>query len=101
MLRHQKIIYWLWLKLALGDSSTKTYKIYNEFGDIEVIYKAGPESYKDLKFLNDDNLRALCDKNTAKAHETYCLCDANNIDIVTIEDDDYPGMLKHLDTPPL
>lgn len=95
-----KIILWLWLKIALKDRSVKTYKTYNAFGDIEKIYNASESEYKALSFLKDDDIEALMNKNTQSAIYTFRLCETNHIGIVTIDQDRYPDLLREIDIPP-
>ena len=66
-----KIILWLWLKIALKDRSVKTYKTYNAFGDIEKIYNASESEYKALSFLKDDDIEALMNKPIEELKELY------------------------------
>lgn len=97
---NEKHVIWIWLKTALNDRSLKTYKTFSAFGSIETVYAAGEKELEAIKFLDDNDKKALLDKDLSEAQKTYRLCSSNNIGITTIEDDDYPELLKEIDNPP-
>lgn len=96
----KKILLWLWLKIALNDNTTKTYKLYKQYCDIQKIYELVPTEIEDIPFLKDEDKAALLNKNIAKANETLFLCRSNSIDIITIDDDRYPKQFLNIYSPP-
>lgn len=93
-------ILWIWLKTALNDRSLKTYKIYKAMGNINSIYSCTEKDLENLGFLTDKDKNMILDKDLTAATQTYRLCKANSIGITTIEDEDYPELLKQIDNPP-
>ncbi len=93
-------ILWIWLKTALNDRSLKTYKIYKKLGNIQSIYSCTVKDIDSLEFLTDKDKSMLLDKDLSSANQTYRLCKSNSIGITTIEDDDYPKLLREIDNPP-
>ncbi len=93
-------ILWIWLKTALNDRSLKTYKIYKKLGNIQSIYSCTVKDIDSLEFLTDKDKSMLLDKDLSSVNQTYRLCKSNSIGITTIEDDDYPKLLREIDNPP-
>lgn len=96
----KKTLLWLWLKLALNDNTTRTYKLYKEYGDIQKIYALGPAEIENIPFLKDEDKAALLNKNITKANEILFLCRSNSIDITTIDDEHYPKPFLDVYSPP-
>lgn len=97
---NEKHILWIWLKAALNDRSLKTYKTYTHFKSIDAVYGAAEKELEKLKFLDNNDIKALTDKNLDEAQKIYRLCSSNSIGMTTIDDDDYPELLREIDNPP-
>lgn len=93
-------VIWIWLKTALNDRSLKTYKTYQEFKSIDAVFSADKNVLERLNFLDEKDRDALLNKDLCEAQKTIRLCESNNIGIVTIDDNNYPALLKEIDNPP-
>lgn len=88
---------WMWLKNIFPYTDAEVYKLLEIFGDIEEIY------YADVfdKFNFKANIkRKLSDKGLLKVYQTLNWCSALNVNIISIEDDEYPEPLRHIFEPP-
>ena len=99
-MNEKRVLLWLWLKIALNDSSAKTYKLYSEFGDITKIYELGPSELAEIDYLNDNDKSAMLNKNISEANETLFLCISEKIAIITIDSEEYPESLLNVYSPP-
>ena len=93
-------VLWIWLKTALNDLSLKTYKTYSMCGGVEAVFNAGKKEIEKLEFLDYKDKKALLNKDLSKAQQTYRICSSNGIGITTLDDDDYPKLLREIDNPP-
>lgn len=90
----------IWLKLALDDSSTKTYKVFKHFGDFEKVHEASYEELKEIPELKEKEIEALMNKDLHEAGNVAQVCTENFIEIITITDERYPKSLLELNCPP-
>ena len=90
----------IWLKLALNDNSSKTFKIYNHFKDTKKLFEGSIEEYSKICTLNDKDKENLLIKNLSTAYDVLQTCINNNIDIIPIMDQRYPRALADIDNPP-
>lgn len=90
---------WLWLLLVMQPYNAKTMQIVEHYGDV----RAAAEAVRDGKCERLD----AAERDRAKAIRSRDVsaliaeCEANNIRIVTIEDDEYPPLLKSIYSPPV
>ncbi len=94
-------ILWVWLKLALDDSSIKLYQLYKNFNSISELYNT-IENTDLSKFgnLRENEIQALKNKDLTNARKIVEICEINNIKMVSIEDDNYPEFLREITYPP-
>ena len=91
---------WIWLKLAVNNSSSKAYKLYEHFKDIKLIYEAGPKEFEQVKGIEKFDICKLLNKDLYESQETLLLCQKNQIDIIPIDDERYPALLREIKQPP-
>lgn len=94
-------ILWLWYTEKKTITKKIKYNLFKYFGNIEDIYNASRNDYKNVGFLSDKDIDCLCDKDLKDYELISELYAKNNVKLVSIEMDEYPSLLKHLSTPPL
>lgn len=95
-----KTLLWVWLSLHMKQGTHVYHYLLEEFGDIEAIYNCEDNDIKDLPWLYDNQKSKILDKTLDKAKEVIRWCERANVNIVTLEDDNYPETLKDIDTRP-
>lgn len=98
------ILYWMWLKSMPGVGSVTMMNLYNSFGSIEKVYMN-----KDVKRYSfvDKIKPSIADrlaqnKDLSEIERLLDYMRESDIKYITIEDDDYPKMLKEIyDYPPV
>lgn len=91
-------LYWLWLTLKDKLSYRDIELLINKFGDPLSIYDI--EDEKELNEFSAKVRKLVMDKSLDRAVSVYKRTKALNSRVVTIEDDEYPPMLRHIDEPP-
>lgn len=97
---NNKTILWIWTKLAVNDSSVKLSKLYKKYKDVEAIYNLSQQEIIECSFLDDDSKARLMTKSLDKAEKLKAECDVRNIKIITIDDENYPTLLRDIPIPP-
>lgn len=97
---NNNVLFWIWLKLALDDKVTKVFKTYQHFKTIENAYNCTQSDLEDLDFLTDFEKSALLVKDLSVAQNIVRRCQASNIKIITVDDDNYPNSLKQINSYP-
>lgn len=91
--------YFLWLTTRKGFQPAETWAVLQFFGTPERAYYAAPEEY-DLLGLPAGKQAALLDKDLSEAEDILAQCERLHINIMTIQDADYPERLGQIDDPP-
>ncbi len=91
-------ILWLWIKEALNFNNKKTLQLISTFGSVFVVFDS--KGFSGISFLTKTELSALSKKNLQSAWEIYGDCQENQIQILTLDDPDYPPLLKEIENPP-
>ncbi len=91
-------LYWLWLTLKDKLSYTEIESLINKFGDPLTVYDI--EDKNVIKEFSDKVQKIIMDKSLDRAVSVYKRVEALNSRIVTIDDEEYPPMLRHIDSPP-
>lgn len=93
--------YWVWLS-ALQQVRPRAKKLLLErLGGARGVYFARQEDYERIEFLNDNERRALCNKNIDAARRIITSCADREIRIITLKDAAYPLRLAEIYAPPL
>lgn len=88
---------WIWAKEILNNNK-KLLRLVEHCGSIEAVYQC--EDFSTATFLNDKEQKALAQKNLRSAWEIYGECETHQIGILTLEDPQYPALLKEINNPP-
>lgn len=91
---------WLWLLLVMQPYNPKT---------IEILAQCGGDATAASRMIRDGNIPFLNDKEKLRAKEVRMgaikpiveLCRENDIRIVTLDDDEYPELLRNIVNPPI
>ena len=98
------ILYWMWLKSMPGVGSVTMMNLYNSFGSIEKVYMnedANRYSFVDKIKPSVANMLAQ-NKDLSELERLLDYMRESDIKYITIEDNDYPKLLKEIyDYPPV
>ena len=96
----KRLLYYIWLgeKLNAGSVSPKILLEYWNC-DIEKIYNASKEDYKELG-INKKDIEKLCDKDLTNAKRYYEYCAKQRVGILCYDSSYYPERLKNIKNPP-
>jgi len=86
----ESVIYYLWLSLKAGTSTSEFCELLEEYGSSEDIYN-----------MNFDSDNILSDKDLTYAQKEYDKCCEEKVCIVSYTDEIYPQSLREIDNPPL
>ena len=95
MINVEEKIYWIWLSLIQGLGSIKKQKLLEFYKTPRKIYQAKQKDLLKIPKINSkdvENILNRNNKNQVYMHIEYM--QKNNIDIITIEDKNYPQSLK-------
>lgn len=91
-------LYWLWITLKDKLSYNDIEKLINKFGNPLNVYDI--EDVKELKEFSNKIKEQIMDKSLDRAVSVYKRTEELDSRVVTIEDDEYPPLLRHIDEPP-
>ena len=91
---------WLWLLLVMQPYNPKTNQILSRYGG---------DATKASIAIRDENLSCLTENEKRRAAETrngaimrvLKICEENGISIITLDDGEYPPLLKDIENPPI
>ncbi len=96
----ESVKYWLWLTVKVGLNHKKIKALLDTFQTVEGIFRAKPNQFLPLKFLSDSEMNLLSNKDLSGLDAFLDVLHKNSVKIVTIDMDEYPGMLKYITDPP-
>ena len=94
--------YWIWLSLLPNLGSKKKQALLKLFKNPEVIYHAKEKELLQIKGMGEKTIQYMLDqtiKDGLEKHIDYMI--KNDIDIISIQDEEYPKMLKEIYDPPI
>ena len=91
-------LYWMWLTLKSSVNAGTAAALLDRFGKAEEIYKS--KSYSDIQGIGKEALEQLADKSLDAAEKIAERIDEIGGYILTIEDEDYPMLLRNISDPP-
>ena len=94
-----KYVYWIWLRLALKGDVKLMYALWKVAGSAENIYRAD-RSLLEHWGVSDRRQKDLLDKNLDKSNNIFGICQQFGLEILCIDDADYPEQLLQLSIPP-
>ncbi len=92
--------YWLWLSLALYQSSSKITSLLEKFNTPLDIYNADEADFYQIENINQKNIERLCDKRLIFAEKIMDECRKKGIRIMTFDSPYYPKLLANIFDPP-
>lgn len=92
-------VYWIALQDILGYGSNKIVEVLENFEDVSALFDKST-SFDKLRFLGEKNLKKFKSYNLKNAESVIEYCERKNIQIVTIDDEKYPIILKRIKNPP-
>ncbi len=90
---------WLWLLLVMQPYNENTMKLVEHYGGPLAAAQAIRDG-KCVQLTAEERARAISVRNKA-VDDVIKTCEENNIRIVTIEDEEYPELLKQIYNPPI
>ncbi|MBQ8908275.1 MAG: DNA-processing protein DprA [Clostridia bacterium] len=97
----ENVRYYMWLAKALGIPSKSVSPLLERFKTAKAVYNASAEEIRACSFLSKAEKQKLADKSLEPIERDFVYCDAQNVGILTYEDEDYPDTLRKIETPPL
>lgn len=90
---------WLWLLLVMRPYNERTVQIVERYSDV----RAAAEAIRDGKCdkLSDDERERAAAIRSREVNAIISQCESNDIRIVTIEDEEYPALLRDIYAPPV
>ena len=92
--------YWIWLATRQGASPVRTLRVLEQFGSPERAYFADPGEYGLLADIPDKLRAALADKSLAEAERILGECERLGLQVLTLQDAEYPERLRQIPDPP-
>lgn len=92
-------LYWIALQNILGYGANEIWDILRNFDDVSELFEKTIRC-SDVKFLSDKKFKKLKAYDLKKAQSVIDYCDRKNIEIITVEDEKYPIVLKRIYNPP-
>lgn len=93
--------YWLWLNTRKGVGQRGILRLLDYFGSPERVYFALREDFEPIAGLSAQTVDSLMDKSMEESDAILGRCDELGVQIMTIQDSDYPERLRQLDDPPV
>lgn len=96
-----KLLY-TWLNSIESITPAKKNELLRHFGDIEALYNASPDDYKEIGIKSDmAPMQALSNKTLIFAESEISRAEDMGITLITQKDDRYPSSLLNLYDPPI
>ena len=94
--------YWIWLSLIKGLGAKRKVMLLEKFKDPSVIYNLKEKDFLRIKGIGEETIRNLLDEKIKQNIDKHInFMKKNNIDIISINDENYPKMLKHIYDSPI
>lgn len=90
---------WLWLLLVMLPHNDRTMKLVEQYGDVRTAAEAVRDGKCEL--LTDEEHERAARIRSREVNALIAECESNAISIITIEDDEYPELLKDIYAPPV
>ena len=94
--------YWIWLSLLPNLGSRKKQELLKRYEDPEAIYQLEEKELSQVQGIGEKTIKNVLDKNIrdrVEKHMEYMI--SNSIDIISIQDPEYPPILKEIYDPPI
>ncbi len=90
---------WLWLLLVMNPHNPKTLALLEHFGSADILARAIRDG--ECEGLSDSEKQRAVNTRTREVRQIMEECGAHNIRIVTLDDAEYPSLLKNIYSPPI
>ncbi len=90
---------WLWLLLVMNPHNPKTSALLEHFGSADALARAIRDG--ECEGLSDSEKQRAVNTRTREVRQIMEECTAQNIRIVTLDDIEYPSLLKNIYSPPI
>ena len=95
-------IYWIWLSLIKNIGSIKARKLLERYKSPQIIWNLNKKILVEVEGIGEKVAESILDKEYRKNIDNYILeMQKQNIGIITIEDEEYPQLLKNIYDPPV
>lgn len=91
---------WLWLLMVMAPHNPKTTLILSQF---DYNAKAAAQAVRDgeIPFLSEEEQRRAAEIRSGAVQSVLAVCEENNVDIITLDDERYPKLLRNIENPPI
>ena len=93
-------LYRLWAAAAFGPASKTLCELNENFDDPESLFSAVREDGELRSRMSPEALRSVDGVSLSAAESIMELCEKKNMKIVTIDEEEYPSLLRHIYNPP-
>ena len=94
--------YWIWISYIKGLGIHKLNNLLKKYSSLDKIYKLKKEELVEIKGISNNLAQNITNINIkANINNVINYMQKNFIDIITIEDNDYPKILKQIYDPPI
>ncbi|BED92368.1 MAG: DNA-protecting protein DprA [Candidatus Paraimprobicoccus trichonymphae] len=93
-------IYWIWLQQSLNYGNNKIRTVKLLYKNIQDFYNAGEHEWKLCGCFANKEISSLKFENLEKAKRILDRCSVLNYKVITIENENYPELLKNIVNPP-
>ena len=97
---NEKTVYWIWLQQALRYNNLKIKYIMNLYEDIERFYILGENEWRLLGIFTNSDIESLKKVSIEKAKIILNNCTRIGCEVVAIDDERFPYLLKQIEDPP-
>ena len=97
---NEKTVYWIWLQQALRYNNLKIKYIMNLYEDIERFYILGENEWRLLGIFTNSDIESLKKVSIEKAKIVLNNCARIGCEVVAIDDERFPYLLKQIEDPP-
>lgn len=97
----ENLTLWVWLSEKCAPDTPLFSVLYHTFGSVEDIYYATEEDLEGVYGIKDNQIKALCDKDTKSAEGIIRTCKIKNIGILPYNDELFPSRLRTIKNPPV
>lgn len=92
--------YYLWLLQLMGVANPKIHQLIQRYGSPKNVYEAIALG-KDTRFLTQSEINRLSSATMENSARIIEECGKERVDIITLDDPDYPYKLSQIDNPPV
>ncbi len=91
---------WLWLLMVMTPHNPKTTLILSQY---DYNAKVAAQAVRDgeIPFLSEDEQRRAAEIRSGAVQNVLAACEEQNIDIITLDDERYPKLLRNIENPPI